>query len=59
MESYELLIYRLTKSHPNPTPVVQGIYDGAEIWEKPKIKEVALKFGIKLVVEEKPDTNLK
>lgn len=59
MEGYELLIYRITKQHPNPTPIAQDIYDGAKPWEKPQIKEAAKKFGIKLVGEEKSDTNLK
>lgn len=48
MESIEKMLKIIIATHQNPAPVVQNLYNDAAIWEKPKIKEVALKFGIKL-----------
>lgn len=50
---YEKMIKILIKTHPNPTPIIQDIYNRADIWEKQKIKEISLCLGIKLVEGEK------
>ena len=52
VNSLEKMIKILIKTHPNPTPIIQDLYNRADIWEKQKIKEISLRLGIKLVEEE-------
>lgn len=52
--SLEKMIKTLLKTHPNPTPPIQDLYNSSiDKREKAEIKELACSWGIKLDEEHK------
>lgn len=54
INSLEKMIKVLVKTHPNPTPIIQDLYNGTtDKREKEEIKTLAWSWGIKIDEEDK------
>lgn len=54
INSLEKMIKILIKTHPNPTPIIQDLYNGTtDKREKEEIKTLAWSWGIKINEEDK------